>query len=81
MTTTLGEIEEVKEALLSIIINSIRLRQLADQELDNLKRDISIEFHLISDRFEYLYQNMGVLRRQFQKQRNEEIKNDERRKD
>lgn len=81
MTMTLGEIEEVKEALLSIIVNSIRLRQLADQELDKLRLDMSIEFHLISDRFEYIYQNMGVLRRQFQKQRNEEIKNDERRKD
>lgn len=80
MTTTLQDIEDVKDALLSIIVHSIRLRQLSDQEFERLGKEMTIDFELISDRFEYIYQNIGILRRQFQKQRNEEIKNDERRK-
>lgn len=79
MTMTLQEIQDVNDALLSIVVHSIRMRQLADQELEKFGKDISIEFGLIEDRFEYLNESMGVLRRQFQKQRNEEIKNDERR--
>lgn len=81
MTMTFQDVQDVNDALLSVIIHSLRMKQLAEQEFEKFGKDMSIDFGLLSDRFEHLNESMGVLRRQFQKQRNEEIKNDERRKD
>lgn len=73
---TLQEVQEVNDSLISIIVHSLRMKQLAEQEFEKFGRDKSIDFGLLSDRFEYIYQNIGVLRNQFQKQCNERIKND-----
>ncbi len=72
---TAQQVQDINDALLSIVVHTMRMKMLAEIEFERFGRDGWVDVGLLLDRYEFLSENISKLNSHMKMKRKDKIFN------